>query len=166
MLNYEVLTEEEAMAERFQLLKNGEYDAIISTSEDKVSSSGNPMMAMVLTVFDEDGKTYDIRDFLVFTKSMMWKVVHCTQSGGCYNGYQDGKFCSEMAIGKRVKVKVSVEEGKEIAIDKLNGKPIGSKYPDKNKIDDYLKRDNSSASANVVPIPKFKEDVLDDDVPF
>ncbi len=153
MFAYEVMNEQQAMAERFQLLKEGEYDAIITSSEDKVSAnSGNPMMDMTVTVFDKQGKAHDVRDFLVFTKAMMWKVVHFADSAGCLPGYEDGKLCSEMAIDKHVRVKVAIESGKEIPQDKLNGKPMGSKYPDKNKIEDYIKKDENA--------------LVDDDVPF
>ncbi len=151
--SYQIYTEQEAMSVRFQLLKEGEYDAIIKSSEDKVSAnSGNPMMDMTITVFDEQGKAHDVRDFLVFTKAMMWKVVHFADSAGISKEYEEGKLCSDIVIDKHVRVKVAIEQGKEIPHDKLNGKPLGSKYPDKNKIEDYLKKD---------------ENVLaDDDIPF
>jgi len=167
MFAYQAMSEEEAMAERFQLIKEGEYDAIISASQDKVSSSGNDMMDMTVTVFDAEGKAHEVRDFLVFMKAMMWKIVHCAGSAGMMPTYQAGKLCSETITGKRVRVKVGIDAGKPIPEDRLNGKPFGSCYPDKNKIEDYLKRDNvAQPTANVVPIPKFQEDVLDDDVPF
>lgn len=159
MFAYQVLTEDEAMAERFQLLKEGVYDAVITKSEDKVSqNSGNPMMDMTVTVYDDNGKEHNVRDFLVFTKSMMWKVIHCAESAGCLAGYQDGQLCSEMLIGKRVKVKIGIEEGSIIAQDKLQGKALGSKYPDKNKIEDYL-------SLETVNTPD-KSEFEDSDIPF
>jgi hypothetical protein len=141
MFNYEVLTEQEAMAERFQLLKEGEYDALITSSMDKTSTnSGNPMMDMTVTVYDEKGKSHDIRDFLVFTKPMMWKIVHFSDSAGISKEYQNGVLCSKYALNKHVKVKVGIEEGRPIPAEKLNGKSLGSKYQDKNKIEDYLSR--------------------------
>ena len=145
MFAYQVVSEQEAMAERFQLLKEGEYDAIISASQDKQSSTGNPMMDMTLSVFDENGKSHDIRDFLVFTKTMMWKVVHCAESAGILPEYESQKFCSEAVIGKSVRVKVNMEEGGLIPDDKLNGKISGAKYPNKNKIEDYVKKGGKSS---------------------
>lgn len=139
MFSYQVMSENEAMQKRFNLLKDGEYDAIIVKSEDKTSSSGNPMMDMTLTVFDETGSSHQIRDFLVFTDTMMWKVIRCAESAGVMTEYEKQKFCSNLVIGKKVKVQVSVEEGSIIPEDKLKGKLPGSKYPDKNKIQDYLK---------------------------
>jgi hypothetical protein len=154
MFDYEVMSETEAMAERFQLIKAGEYDAVITASKDAVSSSGNPMMDMTVCVYDNDGNKHEIRDFLVFTKTMMWKVIHFVTSAGILTLYESRKLCSDTAINCRVRVKVGVEEGKEIPEDKLNGKPYGSKYPDKNKIEDYLKRTDKGSP------------LADEDVPF
>lgn len=161
MFQYQPMSEQEAMAERFQLLKEGVYEAVITASKDTTSAnSGNPMMDMTVTVYDHDGKSHDVRDFLVFTKAMMWKIVHFADSAGLTKDYEDGALCSEKAINKAVMVKINVEDGREIPVDKLNGKPSGSKYPDKNKIEDYIKRDLQAEA-----IKKFQDD-LNDDVPF
>ncbi|CAK0742260.1 putative DUF669 domain-containing protein [Gammaproteobacteria bacterium] len=159
---YEPITEQEAIEERFNLLKEGEYDAVITVSHDKTSaSSGNPMMDMTLQVFYSQGKARDVRDFLVFTKSMMWKVIRFADSAGLMEQYEQGKLCSEIAVGNRVRVKITVEEGGLIPQDKLKGKPEGSKYPDKNKVDDYVKR------ADQKPLAQAAEDdpFADDDIP-
>ena len=156
MLDYQVYTEEEAMNERFQLLKEGEYDAVITSSQDKQSSTGNPMMDITLQVFDEDGKSRDVRDFLVFTKSMMWKVIHFADSAGILKAYEEGKLCSEVAVGNRVRVKILVEEGSEIPQDTLKGKLSGSKYPNKNKVEDYIKKG----------VQKIEDDPFAEDIPI
>ena len=164
MFDYEVMEEEEAMQERYQIMKEGEYDAVIEQSEDKVSSnSGNPMMAMVLTVYDQEGRTHQVRDYLVFTKNMMWKVIHCADSAGLSQEYKFKKFCSSLVIGKRVRVKLGIEAGKEIPMDKLNGKPYGSRYPDKNKVDDYVKKSEQMPLGHAVT---HSNEQTDDDVPF
>ncbi len=158
MLSYEVMDEETAMNERFQLLKEGEYDAVVMSSEDKVSSSGNHMMEIILAVYDAEGKAHSVRDFLVFTKPMMWKVIHCADSAKVKKAYLDGKFCSRVLVDNGVRVKVGVEAGKEIPSDKLNGKPQGSKYPDKNKIEDYIKECDQAPLSHSSP--------EDEDIPF
>lgn len=159
---YSVMSEQEAMQERFQLLKEGEYDAVILSSVDRVSvNSGNPMMDMMLGVFDDDGKTHSVRDFLVFTKGMMWKVIHFANSACLYMEYEEKKLCSAIVQGNIVRVKVVIEEGSIIPSDKLNGKPEGSKYPAKNKIEDYI-----------VPVVKSvieatpTEEGFSDEIPF
>lgn len=158
-----MMSEQEAMAERFQLIKEGIYDGVITASQDTKSKTGNPMMDMTITVYDENGKGHDIRDFLVFTKQMMWKVVHFCDSAGILKEYESGKLCSQVAIDKRVQVKISVEEGREIPQDQLKGKPVGSKYPDKNKVEDYIKQEEQGKpSAHSTESAPFQ----DDDVPF
>lgn len=165
MFQYEVMSEQDAMQERFQLVKEGIYDAVITASQDTISAnSGNPMMDMTVTVYDENGKARDIRDFLVFTKAMMWKVVHFADSAGILKEYEAGKLCSEVAIGKRVQVKITVEEGSEIPQDKLKGKPLGSKYPDKNKVEDYIKKGDQGVPG--VQDPNSPPPFTDDEIPF
>lgn len=160
--SYEALTEQEAQEERYQLLKEGEYDAVITTSSDTISSnSGNQMMDMTVSVFDDNGKSHDIRDFLVFTKTMMWKVIHCANSAGLLKEYEDQNFCSEVVIGKRVRVNIAIEAGSEVPIDRLKGRPLGSKYPDKNKIADYVKKEDKKPL-----ISNKNNDIDDDDIAF
>lgn len=161
MFHYEVMSEQEAMQERFQLLKEGEYEAVITASSDSQSKTGNPMMDMTVSVYDENGKAHDVRDFLVFTKQMMWKIVHFCDSASLLKEYEEGKLCSEIAVGCRVRVKINVEEGSEIPQDKLKGKALGSKYPDKNKIEDYIRKEDQK------PLEQKAEDdpFADDDVP-
>ncbi len=170
MLQYEILSEEQAMQERFQLLPKGEYDAVIVKSEDKQSHSGNPMMDMTLHVYDKEGHQHPVRDFLVFTKSMMWKAIHCAESAGIIDQYKSGQLCSIGIQGKSVRVKIGIEEGKEIPEDKLGDRSRGAKYPDKNKVEDYVKNDSQSSKQTAgsytrppMQIPLSEED---SDVPF
>jgi len=157
MFNYQVMSESEAQQERFQLLKEGTYNAYIEKSEDRVSSTGNPMMDITLSVYDNDGRPHTVRDFLVFTKGMMWKVIGFANSAGIYKEYEDGALCSEVALGHKVRVKIGIEQGSIIPNDKLKDKVPGARYPDKNKVAEYLMREDAQE--------QIKND-LDDDIPF
>lgn len=170
MFSYDVMDEAEAMQERFQLIKEGTYQAVIMKSEDKVSAnSGNPMMDMTLHVYDNNGTPHTVRDFLVFTKPMMWKVIHAADSAGVLGQYKNGLLCSNLMQGKNVVVKIGIEEGRIIPEDKLQGKPVGSKYPDKNKVEDYIKQSDAKPqipnAAYTTPAMKKMQDE-DSDVPF
>lgn len=166
MFQYEVMTEKDAMAERFQLIKEGEYDAMVSHSVDKRSSTGNPMMEMTLTIYNANGSTHEIRDYLVFTKTMMWKVIGFCQAANLMEIYEAGKLCSKEVKNCHVRAKVGLESGKEIPEDKLNGKPLGSKYPDKNKIEHYVKIMDEN-NLNKKNLKKEEADsFVDDDLPF
>lgn len=164
MFDYEIYSESEAMNARYQILNEGEYDAVITSSSDTQSKTGNGMMDITVSVFDEHGKAHDVRDFLVFTKQMMWKIVHFSDSAGVLKEYEEGKLCSELIVGKRVKVRIIIEEGSEIPQDKLKGKPLGSKYPAKNKVDDYVKKGEQGVSS--VQNPNTPPPFADDDIPF
>ncbi len=161
MFDYDVLSIDESMQERFQLLPDGEYEAVIDKSEDKISSSGNPMMDMHLSVYDKEGRTHSVRDFLVFTKGMMWKVIHCAESAGILSEYESKKFCSATIHGRNVRVRVVTEKGSLIPDEKLNGKAPGARYPDKNKVEDYVIN-----SGKAEPVVVKDESFDDDELPF
>jgi len=164
MFAYEVMTESEALQERFQLLKEGEYEGLIERVAHKVSAnSGNNMFDMTVQVYDENGKPHAVRDFLVFTKGMMWKIIHCAESAGLLKEYEEMKLSPENLQGCCVKVRLTIEEGGIIPEDKLKGKPAGSRYPDKNKIEDYIKKEANKPLA----AKKAEDEFIDDiDIPF
>jgi len=164
MYDYDVLSEEEAIQERYQLLPDGDYPGVIESAVDKISeSSGNPMMDMILSIFDKNGKSYSVRDFLPYTRNMAWKMIHCAESSGLLKEYQDKKFCSSLVVGKNVLVRVSLEKGGEIPEHKLKGKAPGAKYPDKNKVEDYIV--NKFADKPILKDDK-ENDFDDDSIPF
>lgn len=165
MFTYEIMSEKEALSERFNLLEAGEYDAVIIKSIDTESKSGNPMMDMTVCVYDKSGKEHQIKDYLVFTRTMMWKVIEFCKSANILDVYESGKLCSDVAVNRTVRVKVSIEQGKEIPVEYLRDKPIGSKYPDKNKIDIYLKI-NENADHKKIDNNKNNFEIIDDDLPF
>lgn len=156
---YKALSEEDVMKARFNLLEDGEYDAVVKVATRSTSRSGNVMADMSLAVFDKAGNSHDIRDFLVFTEKMLWKVKHFCDSSGQEKLYLDEKFTPEDASNQHVRVKVRTQAGNEIPFEKLNGKPVGSKYPDKNVIDDYL-----VGKSNVIGKPE--DEFINDSIPF
>jgi len=160
MFSYDVMTEEEAMRERFQLLEDGEYNAVITRAEARISTnSGNPMIEVDLDVYDKNGRAHVVRDFLVFTRSMTWKVIHCTNAVGLQKEFESKQLQPEMLVNKNVRVMVSVQAGGLIPTDRLKGKPEGSKYPDKNVIQDYVGQTELS-------LVEKEEPFFDDSVPF
>jgi len=162
MFDYDVMTEMEATQERFQLLPDGEYQAVCDSSIDKVSQkSGNPMMDIMWSVYDANGKSHPVRDFLTITRSMMWKVIHCAESTGKLQEYKDKKFCSDIIRGASCIVRIGTEKGGEIPEDKLKGKAPGARYPDRNKVEDYIVR----LQRDDVVMNK-SDSFHDDDIPF
>lgn len=157
MFEYEVFSAEEAAQEQFKILPAGVYDAVIENAVEKTSSNGNPMIDLKLKVFDEKGGIYYMRDFLVFTKKMAWKVRHFAKAAKLLNEYEAGKLCAAIIINKHVGVDVGIKPGEAIPFHDLNGKPEGSKYPDNNKISDYVEKE-----------PEYNKDyaMKDEGLPF
>jgi len=145
---YKPLNEEEVMQARFNLLPDGEYDGLVTASIRKNSSTGNTMADMNVKLFDKNGESHDVRDFLIFTDKMLWKIKHFCDSSGQAKEYSNGAFTPELANNQRIRAVVCKQVGGEIPMDKLNGKPFGSKYPDKNVIQDYLPNSMNSVGGN------------------
>lgn len=138
MFNYDPISREQAEKERFSLLDDGDYSAVINSAMPKISSSNNQMIELELEVYDASGKPHPLKDYLVFSPKMMWKVINCADGCGLLKEYEDKKFHPSMLPGKNIRVRVKTQKGNEIPEEKLKGKPLGTKYPDKNVIEDYL----------------------------
>ena len=141
---YKALNEEEAMEARHGKLEAGEYEGIVRESKRSMSKQGNVMADMYISVYDKAGNIHDIRDFLVFTPKMIWKLKHFCDSSGQQKEYSSENFVPESAINKHVRVRIATRKGEEIPPDRLNGKPPGSCYPDRIVIEDYIKQGPAS----------------------
>lgn len=157
--SYDPMSEEQAMQERFSLLKDGDYDASVEKFDGKISAKGNRTVEFTLNVYDNDGKVHQIVDWITFTPKMTWKLRHHCVSGGMEKEFDNKTWRPQMSVGKLFRVKVVIDQGKEIPADKLKGKPPGSRYPDKNAIEDYIVSPQKSAGQ---ALPKE----FDDGIPF
>lgn len=161
--NYEPLSSEEADKFRYHLLDDGFYDGTIEYAESKISRSNNPMGEFILRVWDKDGRPKEIKDYLPFIPSMMWKARHLCESTGLIKEFDEKRFRPELTIGRNITVNIGTQLGKEIPIENLNGKPMGTKYPDKNVVIDYITKDNASK----IVTTKVEEDPFPgEDIPF
>jgi hypothetical protein len=165
MFDYPVMTEEEVQKERYKLLDDGEYEAVIDSMIPKISQSGNNMIDVTLSVYDRNGNPKIIFDYIVLTPGMMWKFKHICDSAGLCKEYTDKTFKVEMALRKNVRVRISTKEGGLIPSDKLKGKSEGSRYPTKNVIEDYLGT-SGSVTTQAEPSKGQADLKFDDDIPF
>lgn len=159
MFSYEVYSEEEANKLRYSILKDGEYNAVIDKAELKISSNGNAMFEMTLSVYDENKRANTVKDYLVFSPKMTWKVIHCCSSAGVLEQFEAKRLVPQLLVGRNVRVAVGLQVGNLISDEKLNGKPKGSLYPDKNIITDYLPRLGAQSKTNAA-------EPFNDDLPF
>src|SRR6478736_6116747 len=146
LFDYEVLTEEQALKERYQLLDDGDYPATIKKIEPRVSNNGNNMYEVDLDVYDKNGSIHQVRDYWIFSRNMSWKVIHAADSCGLLAEYENKQFVPNIIRNKHCVVSIRTQEGKEIPADKLQGKPVGSRYPTKNVVEDYVKKSTQSIS--------------------
>lgn len=126
------------------LLPPGQYDAVIMSAEDKVSTKGNEMLELQLRVFDAQGQEFGVQDFLTATPRMQWKIRHLCESA--HVDYEREDLPASEFEGRNVRIDVVVE--------------TNPKYGPQNRVADYLPRSNG---ATVVPVRHEPEDA---DIPF
>lgn len=161
--SYEPLSEEECMKERYCLMDEGIYQGKINKVSTRRSSTGNPMAELGIEVYDKDGKLHYLKDYLVFTPKMLWKIRHAAESAKLIKEFEEKKFHPLQLEDKNVMVEVKTQKGQEIPFDKLGDKPVGAKYPDKNVINDYVV---TMKGANMSDTKKEDNSFLDDDISF
>ena len=96
----------------------------IMEAVEKVSQSGhNPMIELKVKISRADGASRVIPDYLVEQRAE--KLKHAAAACGLLDKYESGSLPGSDFRGKRGKLKLAVEKGK-------NG------YPDRNVIADYM----------------------------
>lgn len=158
--SFNPMTDEEL--EKSTLLEDGVYNFEVTKAERQTSRSNNPMAKLSLKVWDKNGEVRFVYDYLVFSNVNLCikKVKHFCDSVGLSEAYKKGELPEELEnyCGK---VEVKAEEGQLIPEDKLNGKPLGSRYPAKNVVVDYIV--NTKEAANSKLTDDFEPDT---DIPF
>lgn len=129
------------------LLEPGEGNFEIMNAIQKVSENGNPMIELILKVWDKNGKERNIFDYLVNVPSMEHKIKRFCDCCGLEVQYQAGCFAAEDCIGKSGKLKIAITKDKS------------GQYPDKNTVAGYLVGKGEIVSFNIPAL-------ADDDLPF
>lgn len=153
MFSFDSKTDEEIQEiQNRKLLADGEYPFIVKSYEHKISKTGNPMLEILLGVLDNEGHERNIKDFLLATDTMIFKLKHFCETIGLHQEYAAGKFDPEKCIRRTGKCIIGLQKGNE--------KPDGSGYyPDRNNIRDYVKVEIKKDT------PPFDPD-LNDDIKF
>jgi hypothetical protein len=127
----------------------GSYE--VYHAEAKISKNGNPMIELILRVWDDKGNTGQIYDYLILNehKFSLRKIRHFCYASGIGELYEKGALNANDCINRYGKLKIIIQE------DKLG------KYPDKNSVDDYVfivsenNKQNSSNSDNTLDTIPF-----------
>lgn len=149
-MKFEPKTREEAMS--IGLLKKGDYPFQVISAKEKISQNGNPMIALMLRVWDESGGEHNVFDNLMM--SVEYKLRHFCYSVGLGEMSEKGEFDCDLVINKMGVCKLYIQEDK-------NGQ-----YPPKNSVADYLINNDNEANLTLKKTSEINNDFKDDDVPF
>lgn len=117
------------------MLPEGIYDFTIDKAEDtKSKKSGDPMIAVEITVFSERGDR-KIKDWLM--EKMAWKLKHFAFSIGMGQAYESGDLSAEGLVGRSGKVKLK------------KGSANGD-FAARNEVKDYVVADTETMQAKPV----------------
>ena len=83
----------------------GQYVLEVHEAEERTSSSGNPMIALV--VKGESGLR--VRDYLVGSPAATWKIRQFCDAAGLQNQFQSGRLSEEDVLGRRVLANLELE---------------------------------------------------------
>ena len=140
------MTEEEL--QMMSLIPAGIYDFKVVKATQKLSRSGNQMIELQLMIWDREGKTHLIYDYLVSIASMVYKIKHFCDAVGLADDYKTGTFDVVQCEGRSGKANIIIQHGKP--------NPVGGNYPDKKAVKDYVMK----------PIAVINDQLTDDEIPF
>lgn len=130
------------------LLPKGMYDFEIAEATEKQSKAGNDMVELVVRVYDNEGRSRKLFDWLVDSEGAAYKIRHFAEATGMLAEYEKGELRSHDMVGKTGRCQVIIKKDK------------GGEYPDKNAISDYV-------SGGAVSAPKpGPAPLVDDEIPF
>jgi len=133
-MNFEPLTDEQIDLQG--LMPEGFYPFEVINAEEKISNSGNPMIALKLKVWDADGKERGMLDWIM--PSFARKLKHFCKITDMLDKYSAGTLLAEDCEGKSGHLRVANERDKD-------GKM-------RNRVADYVKVTDGK--------------MIDDDIPF
>ncbi len=109
---FKPMTKEEAESSKSNLFDPGVYDFEVIEAEEKTSTKGNEMFAVVLQVTINDlGETAKLRDWILLDGPMAWKLREFTcDCLGMEKQYASGQLDAEDIVGRFGKVETGHSE--------------------------------------------------------
>lgn len=135
-MQFEPKTEKQLREE--MLMPPDEYDATVIEAEDATSKKGNPMIALVLRVYRKDGRTAQLRDWLMPTMGL--KLLFFCEAAGLKDKYASGDVTADDCHQRDVRVKVGIR------------KDATGQYPDQNTVLDYIPRGATTEGKPASPV--------------
>jgi hypothetical protein len=150
MFSYDVIDNFQCEKEMNNILEDGVYNFEVKTAKQRVSKSGNQMIALTLTVYsDSDASRHTIFDNLLATPRWRWKIRKFCDSVGLIKEYESKTFDETLCEGMSGKCRI----GTTI----FNGKQ-------QNSVEDYL-GSNAEVTQKSKPLTN-DEPFEDDEIPF
>lgn len=138
----------EADANAAGLWKRGLVDFEVTDAKEKLSKAGNDMIELLVKVYNAEGKSRTLFDYLVSSEATAYKVRHFAAATGMLPQYEKGELRALDCVGKTGRCQMGIDKGK-------NG------YPDRNNISDYAVKVGGEPL-----IASMSTEELDDDIPF
>ncbi len=141
------------------VISEGVYNFEVVKSTRSISKAGNPMAVLHLKVWDNEGKTHIVFDYLVFSNVNLniKKVSHFCKAVGLHEEYKQGQIPEEL---ERLSGKVS------LGIQGEQEKPTGGFYPKKNVVIDYIVPEGGEIKVKNNPVSYGTGQEFDDTIPF
>ena len=124
----------EAELETMSLLEPGIYPFQVTCASNEVSKSGNEMLKLTVMIWGKDGSIHYIYDYLL--EAMSYKLRHFCESAGLMDKYELGELYPTDCMNAQGNLELIIQEGKT--------REDGSRYPSRNSIKDYIKKENKS----------------------
>lgn len=140
------------------LLPEGDYDYEVVETSDKPSKSGNFMITLKLNVFDAEGGSRVLTDYIVPNSNYgERKLRHAADASNIIDIYDSGALVHTDFLNRTGKLKLKIQDGT-------------AEYPmPKNSVFDYIKREDvgttSIAKESIATGAMTKND-LNDEIPF
>lgn len=145
-MQFKPKTEKQIQEDR--LIPDGWYDATVIKADEKPSKKGNDMIEVTLRVFLNDGRTAQIRDYLL--EAMLEKMLHFCAAADLSEHYESGELKPEDIVGADVRCEIGAQEDKT------------GKYPPRNQVTDYQPRGSAATGSPV----SASQQIDPADIPF
>lgn len=165
-MHYPVLTDEEMEAQRRKLTE-GMATFTVNNASEAVSSTGNNMIKLELSVIDSAGQAGTVYDYLVLTKQMVFRLKHFLKAIGRGDEYDNGELNVFSLSGASGACTLKLKPSKD------------PQYEAQIRVAKYIEADGTAslnaaphattqqASAHSVgPAPAPSDAGMDDDIPF
>jgi len=151
-------TREQAEEEsKFPVWNAGIYDFEVKQAVAQESKAKNPMIKVTLSVFNDEGKTQVVFDYLMAAFPL--KLIDACDCMGLSTEYQNGCLEPYHLEGKTGKLRLNIKP-------KSTDKESGKEYPERNEVNGYVVGELSSRPSSTEGHPAFDDVPIDDDIPY